>query len=919
MELIGSVHEVAELLLTSQPSYALLADGATIEIRHARAEDAVDVRKMHEDLSPTNAYFRFFSFSPQAPEREAKRLCRPEDADHAALLARLDGKLVGAASYESGASPGVAEIAFAVSDEMHGRGVATLLLEHLVSIARQRRLTAFAAETLPENVAMQRVFSDAGLAVERNFADGVIELMMPLPGHEGGQLDHYLDVVAGRASRADVASLRHLLLPESVAVIGAGRRRGSVGREILHNIVAGGFAGPVYPVNPRGHSMEALTCVASASDLPMGVDLAVIAVPPSEVPNVAAACGQRGVHAVIVITASLGGGGADLLSICRRYGMRLVGPNCFGVASTPARLNATFAVDNPAPGIAGLVMQSGGVGIALLEHLRRLGIGVTTFASVGDKYDVSSNDMLTWWEQDEQTRLAVLYVESFGNPRGFARTARRVGRKLPVLTVIGGRSAAGQRAAASHTAASATPLVTQEALFGQAGIIATHSLGELIEAAAFLSCQALPAGRRIAIVSNAGGVGVLAADACGDAGLKVATLSPVTQRRLTRLLPPGATVAGPVDTSATVGVTAFRTCLEAVAADEAVDAVLAVGVPTAVADLSAAILTATLDKPLAATLLDQPAAVALLAGDVESIGQRPVGGASDGAASPGAGHGRIPVYAYPESAVRALAHAIRYREWRDSQLGHVPELDAVDVTGAGALISAFLTANPAGGWLAEAGASALLASYGISMVATMTATDLDQVRAATAELGGHVVLKAEVAGLVHKSDAGAVKLDLRTEPEIADAYAQLTAAFGARLERVLVQPMLADGVETIVGVVQEPVFGPLVVFGLGGVATEVLDDRAARLAPLTDTDAVQMISGIRAAPLLLGHRGSSPVDTAALSDLLLRVSRLADDLPEVAELDLNPVIARPDGVHVVDVRIRIAPAEPRDPFLRQLR
>ncbi len=908
MERAGSVHEVAELLLTSQPSYALLADGSTVEIRHATPEDAADVRQMHEELSPANSYFRFFSFSPQAPEREARRLCRPEAADHAALLARLDGELVGAASYEATSRPGIAEVAFAVSDEMHGRGIATLLLEHLVSIARQRRLTAFAAETLPENVEMQRVFTAAGLPVERHFSDGVIELLMPLPGHEGGQLDHYLDAVAGRASRADVASLRHLLLPESVAVIGAGRRRGSVGREILHNIVAGGFPGRVYPVNPRARAMEGLTCLPSAADLPFGVDLAVIAVPPSEVPGVAAACGQRGVQVIIVITASLGGGGADLLSICRRYGMRLVGPNCFGVASTRARLNATFALDNPAPGVAGLVMQSGGVGIALLEHLRRLGIGVTTFASVGDKYDVSSNDMLTWWERDEQTKLAVLYVESFGNPRGFARTARRVGRKLPVLTVIGGRSVAGQRAAASHTAAAATPLVTQEALFGQAGIIATHSLGELIEAAAFISCQALPAGRRVAIVSNAGGAGVLAADACGDARLTVATLSPATQRRLSNLLPLGATVAGPVDTSATVDVKAFRSCLEAVAADDRVDAVLAVGVPTAVADLRTAILTAQLHKPLAATLLDQSAAVTLLPGGVDLV-------------APGteASQGRIPVYAFPESAARALGHAVRYREWRDSQIGHVPELDALDRTGARALISAYLTANPEGGWLAEADASALLASYGIPMVVTKTAISLDQVRVATAELGGHVVLKAEVTGLVHKSDAGAVKLDLRTDAEIADAYEQLTAAFGTRLERVLVQPMLADGVETIVGVVHEPVFGPLVVFGLGGVATEVLDDRAARLAPLTDTDAVQMISDIRAAPLLLGHRGSPAVNTAALADLLLRVSRLADDLPEVAELDLNPVIARPDGAHVVDVRIRIAPAEPRDPFLRQLR
>ena len=915
METIG--HDEAESAATTTPaaaSYALLSDGSTVEIRPARPQDADDIRRMHQQMSPDNAYFRFFSFSPQAPEREAQRLARPEGPDHAALLARLDGTLIGVASYEPTQRPGVAEIAFAVSDEMHGRGVATLLLEHLVSLARQRRLTAFAAETLPENLAMQRVFADAGLPVERQFANGVIELTMPLPGHDGGRLDHYLDAVAGRASTADVASLRHLLQPASVAVIGASRRRGSIGREILHNIVAAGFAGPVYPVNPHGRSMEGLACLASAANLPSGVDLAVIAVPAPAVPAVAAECGRRGVHALIVITASLGSSGADLLAICRRYGMRLVGPNCFGVASTAAQLNATFATTMPAAGIAGLVVQSGGVGIALLEQLGRLGIGISSFASVGDKYDVSSNDLLTWWEQDEQTKLAVLYVESFGSPRGFARTARRVGRRMPVLTVIGGRSAAGQRAAASHTAASATPLVTQEALFGQAGIIATHSLGELVDAAALVASQPLPAGRRVAIVSNAGGAGVLAADACGDSGLTVAVLGARTQRRLSRLLPAGATVSGPVDTTAAVTVESFRACLEAVAADDSVDALLALGVPTAIADPSAAILTAQVGKTMAAVLLDQSEAVSLGArspGDASASGYNSALAAASGP--------RLPLYSYPENAARALSHAASYRAWRDTQHGQILELAGVDPAGARALVSAFLADRPAGGWLATADAVSLLRSYGMPMVETRPAADQAEAVAVAAELGGHVVLKADVPGLVHKSDVGAVKLDLRTADEVASAYADLAAAFGASMHRVIVQPMLAEGVETLIGVVQEPVFGPLVVFGLGGVATDVLGDHAARLAPLTDADAEQMIRGVRAAPLLFGHRGAQAVDTAALADLLLRVSRLADDLPEVAELDLNPVIARPDGAHAVDTRIRIAPATPRDPFLRQLR
>jgi len=895
--------------LAATPKFALLADGSTVEIQQAGPQDADDVRAMHQHLSQANSYLRFFSFSPQAAEREAQRLCRPPDGSHAALLARLSGELVGVASYEPTGRPGVAEVAFAVADDMHGRGVATLLLEHLVSLARQRHLRAFAAETLPENVAMLRVFADAGLSVKREFADGVVEVTMPLPGPDSEQLDSYLDAVAGRASRADVASLRPLLQPASIAVIGAGRHRGSVGREILHNIVAGGFAGEVYAVNARGGFVEGLTCLTSAADLPVGVDVAVIAVPAGAVTQAAEQCGRQGVHALVVVTSGLGSDGAQLLAICRQYGMRLVGPNCFGIAVPARRINATFAASSPLAGEAGLVVQSGGVGITLLEHLSRLGIGVSSFASVGDKYDVSSNDMLTWWEQDKQTSLAVLYVESFGNPRGFARTARRVGRKLPVLTVIGGRSAAGQRAAASHTAATATPVVTQEALFGQAGIIATHSLGELVDTAALLSCQPLPAGRRVAIVSNAGGAGVLAADACVDSGLSVAVLGSPTQDLLARLLPPGAAVSGPVDTTAAVSVDAFRECLEQVATDAGVDAVLAIGVPTAVADLTEAILTAKVTKPVAAGLLDRAESVVILS---------PL--AEDASTSAGtAWQHRVPVYNYPENAARALARAAGYRDWRDSEHGQVPDLGDVDTDGARAAVAGFLADHPAGGWLPASDAAALLARYRIPMVPTRPVTSEEDALAAAVELGGHVVLKAEAAGLIHKTDAGAVKLDLRTPAEIATAYADLAASFGAKLQRVLVQPMLAGGVETLVGVVQEPMFGPLVVFGLGGVATDVLGDHSARLAPLTDADAEQMISSVRAAPLLFGHRGAPAVDTAALAALLLRVSRLADDLAEVAELDLNPVIARPDGAHAVDVRIRLAPAAPRDPFLRQLR
>jgi acyl-CoA synthetase (NDP forming)/GNAT superfamily N-acetyltransferase len=888
-------------------AYALLTDGSTVLIRPPSPADAEAVRAMHAAMSPDNLYLRFFSLSPRNADAEAGRVCREPAPDHAALLAWLGDRLVGVASYEPAAGAGTAEVAFAVPDDMHGRGIATLLLEHLVSVGRERGLRAFTAQALAENRAMLGVFADAGLPVHRTMADGVVELTFPIPaGDDGRFLDRYLDSVSARESRADVASLRPLLQPAAVAVVGAGRRRGTVGREILRNIVTGGFVGTVYPVNPRATSLEGLHCLASVDDLPAGVDLAVLAVPAAAVTDVAERCGRRGVRSLVVVTSGLGSHGPDLLAVCRRHGMRLVGPNCFGVAVPLLGLDATFAASHPAPGAAGLVVQSGGIGISLLRHLSELGIGVSSFASVGDKYDVSSNDMLTWWEQDGRTKLAVLYVESFGSPRKFARTARRVGQRMPVITVIGGRSAAGQAAAASHTAAAATPLVTQEALFEQAGIIAVPGLGELVEVTALLAAQPLPAGNRVGVVTNAGGAGVLAADACGDHGLLVPALAAATRRRLAGLLPSGAAVTNPVDTTAAIGQDAFRACLEEVAADEGIDAVLAVTVPTAVADLTQAICAAQVVKPMAAAVLDQQATVRPL----NCAGRR-----GSGTAAPSV----IPAYAFPEGAVRALGHAARYHAWRGRQRGQVPGFDGLRTTDAKACVTAFLRAHPDGGWLPQDAVRELLGCYQIPVVpATVTRSEREAVRAA-AGFGGPTVLKAGVTGLVHKTEAGAVKLGLHGEQEVRAAYAELAAAFGSRLTGVVVEPMLSGGVEVLVGVVQEPVFGPLVVFGLGGVATDVLGDHAARLTPLTDADADDLIHGVHAAPLLLGHRGTPPVNTAALADVLLRVSRLADDLHEVAELDLNPVIATPDGARAVDARIRVSPAQPRDPFLRQLR
>ena len=623
--------------------------------------------------------------------------------------------------------------------------------------------------------------------------------------------------------------------------------------------------------------------------------------------------------------------------------MRLLGPSCFGVIMPWIGLDATFTAGHPVRGVAGLMVQSGGVGIALLEQMSRLGIGVSSFASAGDKYDVSPTDLLTWWAQDEVTQIAVLYVESFGNPRKFAGTARRVAQRMPVLTVIGARSPAGHRAA-SHTAPAATPLAHQEAMFDLAGVIATTSLGELVDTAALLACQPLPAGNRVAIIANAGGAAALAADACADHGLQVVPLGAATQRALRALLPTraaraaaaAAVVTGPVDTCAVVTTEAFRAWLEEVAADDGVNVVLAVAVPTAFSDVSAAVAEAVLSKPLAVAFLDRAESVRRLkrlpVARPPSGSDADTGAAGDPPAADPAAAGQaaviidvaaaavtgVPCYADPGNAARALGHAVRYRAWRGRQRGTVPELDGLRADDARALVAGFLAGSPAGGWLPQAGAAELVSCYGVPLAVTVAAATEEEAAAAAAQLGGPVVLKAEAEGLVHRTGAGGVRVDLRTPQEVAEGHRMLAADSGPRLQRVLVQPMLSGGVEVMIGVAQEPVFGPLVVFGSGGVATGVPGDHVTRLTPLTDTDAEEMIHTVHAARLLAGERGPPSADTARLADALLRVSRLADDLPEVSELDLDPVIARPDGVWCVDVRARISPAEPRDPFLRRL-
>ena len=875
-------------------SYALLADGTTMTIRPSAPGDYQAVLRLHEAMSQDNLYFRFFSASRVSAEREARRVCLDDHPGLAALLGLRGDDLVGVASYELTGDPAAAEIALAVADDMHRHGVATLLLEHLVSLARARGVKTLVADVLPDNYPVLHVLADAGLIVRRRIGGGVIEISMPIPDNAAlGEASTYLDAVADREKRADVASLAPLLAPRSVAVVGAGRRPGSLGRTVLLGIRDGGFPGALYAVSPHGGDIEGIRCVPSVADLPEAPDLAVVAVPPASVVAVARECGRRGVRALAVITSGLTPEQeSGLLAAARQGSMRLLGPASFGVAVPGIGLDAALAVRCPSPGKTGIAVQSGGVGAALAEQLSRLGIGISSFASVGDMLDVSGADMLLWWGADESTELAVLYLESFGNARRFARTARRASAMLPILTVHAGRSAPGQRAAASHTAAAVAPLITRQALFDQAGIIATTSFGELLDAVALVASQPIPAGGTVAVVSNGGGAAVLTADACAEAGLTVAATSPATRSRLREVLPAGSALGGPVNATAAVGAEAFGAAIQIAA--ESADAVIAVVVRGGRPDLIPAIIAARLPVPVAAVVLDQPEAVRLLPGDEPGD---PVEGA-------------VPAYAYPEAAARALARAARYGSWWARPPSTVPEFG--DLRERGRAFGRRLLPRPdARGRLAVRG-------RGRRPAALLRHPDggvhPGRRRRRRGRRGGPPGRPRGDQGGRARPAAQERGRRGRARPERGRPGTRRGPPPAGRVRRAAVRrPGRAHGRRRR-GDHRRRGAGTGVRPGRGVRAGRGRHRRARRphgsAGPPHRRRRRRPVHSIRAAAACPALDG--------LRDILLRVSRLADDLPQVAELDLNPVIARPDGVIAVDARVRVTSRRPADPFLRQL-
>ncbi|MGO9876993.1 MAG: GNAT family N-acetyltransferase [Acidimicrobiia bacterium] len=860
----------------------VLADGATVHMRAMVPDDEARLARMYERLSPGSVYYRFFSpvRRKTATSLEMHALGEP---GHVARVALLADEIVAAARYDV-VRPGVAEVAFVVADEHQGRGVATLLLEHLAVIARSQGVHTFAADTLADNAKMLDVFAAAGWARDCRFEGGTVRTVFSIdPSVEASA------AIADREHLAEAASMARLLAPRTVAVIGASREPGKIGYAVMQNILRQGFRGVVYPVNPNAESVAGIVAFASVADIPDPVDIAVIVRPAADVLRAIDDCARKQVHAVVILSSGFAEAGDEgavlqrsIVTNARANGMRVVGPNCLGVANTDpqVRLNATFAPTPPIEGNVAFLSQSGGLGIELLSQAAARGIGISEFVSVGNKSDVSGNDLLQYWEDDPRTDVILLYLESFGNPAKFARIARRISANKPIVAVKSGRTPAGSRAASSHTAALASSDVAVDALFRQAGVIRVDTLEELLDTSQLLAAQPVPAGSRVAIVGNAGGPGILAADACAGAGLQVVELSE----------------GNPIDLGASATPEQFAGALSTVLDDEEVDAVIVIYAPPVVTDAGAVaravaetVAGAASAKPVAACFLGRLDVAEELRGD-------------------GGSRRTIPTFAFPEAAARALGRVAELSAWRRRPAGKVPELDGVDIDAARDVIARRVQADGRGSWLDQSECDQVLRAVGIPVVEARRVQHATGAVAAAEDLGYPVALKVGSARFVHKTDVGGVMLGLADAASVAAAFDKMAEHFGDDMHGAVVQPMVAPGFEVIVGVTQDPLFGPLLLFGVGGVTAELLADRALRILPMTDEDTRELVRSLRTSPLLFGYRGSPALDVAVLEDLILRVARLAEAIPELTEMDLNPIVVHERGVVAVDAKMRCAPA-----------
>jgi acyl-CoA synthetase (NDP forming)/RimJ/RimL family protein N-acetyltransferase len=830
----------------------LLSDGSAVHLRRIHPDDAPAIVELHSRLSDRTRYLRYFSPYPRIPERDLARFVNVDHRDREAFVIVSGSRIMGVGRYERlGPDSPEAEVAFVVEDAHQGRGIGSVLLEHLADAARECGITRFVAEVLPQNSGMLRVFSDFGYQVQRRYADGVVHLEFPIAPTEKSR-----EVQESREQRTEARSISRLLHPRAVAVYGASASGQGIGAAMLGHLRDGGYTGGIVPVHRSAARVAGLTAYRSATEAGAPIDLAIIAVPPEGVAEAVADAAAAGAGGLVVVSAGFAEAGARgalaqraLIDAAHAAGLRVVGPNCLGIANTdPAvRLNATLAPILPAAGRVGFFSQSGALGVALLAEADRRGLGLSSFVSAGNRADVSGNDLLQYWQDDPGTDAVLLYLETFGNPRKFARLARRMSRVKPVVAVASASRPAGL---AGDLPGPDTRAVT--ALFARSGVIRVDTVAELFDVGVLLAHQPLPSGRRVAIVGNSSALSGLAVAACRATGLTVAE-------------------GYPCDISPQAGAHDFADALADAAVDDRADALVVVFAP-----------------PLPGQLPDEDADFAAALGSVALAGEKPtVATFLLGRLPPG-----VPAYPSVEEAVRALGRVAGYADWLRHPPGVLPFLSGVDP-------SAHELDGPP---------SELLAAYGIAVEPSTSVASLEQALAAAAELGYPVALKAAGRALRHRLDLGAVRLALADPDDLRAAHRELEAAFGPRL---LVQSMVPAGVACTIELVEDPAFGPVIGFGLSGVASELLGDLAWRAAPLTDRAAAALVDEPRAAPLLHGYRGAEPVDREALIDLLLRVGRLADEHPRVRALTLNPVLARPDGITVLHASVELGEAATR--------
>jgi acyl-CoA synthetase (NDP forming)/RimJ/RimL family protein N-acetyltransferase len=924
----------------------VLRDGGTARIRPITTDDGERLVRFYSHVSDESKYYRFFAPHPRLSAQDVRLFTHHDYVDRVALAVTVGGEFIATVRYDrideqggpASAPADKAEVAFLVQDAHQGRGIASALLEHIAAVARERGIRRFTAEVLPANNKMIKVFRDAGFTQKRSFEEGSVRLTLDLePTAES------LAVQRGREQRAESRSVQRLLTPRSVAVVGAGRAPGGVGRAVLWNLLGAGFTGRTYAVNRAfaadRREMDGVPAVRSLAEIAEPVDLAVVAVSARSVPEAVADCGENGVQNLLVLSADFAESGPDgrdrqreLVRQARSFGMRVVGPNAFGIINTgkAVRLNASLAPESPGRGHIGLFTQSGAIGVALLAGLHRRGAGLSSFVSVGNRADVSGNDFLQYWHEDPDTDVVLMYLESFGNPRKFTRLARRTAALKPVVAVKGARH--GGSTPPGHTVPVARiPEATVSALMRQAGVIHVDTVTEMVDTGLLLAGQPLPAGPRVAILGNSESLGLLAYDAC-----LAEDLSPLPPRDLTA-------EATPED---------FRTALATALADPACDAIVVTAIPrvtghtgpmdhTAGGALGTALREAAADgpaKPVAVVHVDIGGLAEALSAATSGAPGRDQGAGPDpghhpregtgghrGTAGPGnaaaagraARPGRIPEYPAAERAVRALSEAVKYAEWRRGTAvpGKVPEYEDIDEAGAAALIGRLLgeVPDPHEVSLGPTETADLLARYGIALRRALSAPDLDAAVRAASRLGYPVVLKTTALHLRHRADLGGVRLDLGDEAQLRLAYREMTEELGKPAELLpVVQAMAPRGVDTVVRAAVDPAAGAVLSFGLAGAASELLGELAHRLVPATDRDAAELLRSIRTAPLLFGWRGSVPVDTPALEELLLRVSQLVDDHPEIVTITLDPVVVATHGLSVLGAHVRLAPTPARD-------